>query len=88
MEIQNVNCLADVYKEIGSELGIEIALKIFNMYKGTQVSFPRKLLSPEYIKQAIKSEYNGRNVKDLAIKYNYSERTVRRIVNKQKKKER
>jgi Mor family transcriptional regulator len=83
----DINYLNDVYRDIGKELGIEIALKIFNMYKGTQVSFPRKLMSPNYIKQAIKSEYNGKNVKSLAIKYNISDRSVRRIINNEDKQE-
>lgn len=80
----DINCLNDVYKDIGSELGIETALRIFNMYRGTQVTFPIRLLSSEYIKAQIKSENNGKNVKALAVKYHYSERNIRRILKESK----
>lgn len=84
MNNYDINCLNDVYKDIGRELGIETALRIFNMYRGTQVTFPIRLLSYDYIKEAIKSENNGKNVKDLAIKYHYSERSIRRIIKESK----
>jgi len=76
----DIGCLNSVYQEIAKEIGIEAALRLFNMYKGTQVAFPTKLLSADYTQNAIIEEYDGKNVKELAVKYNYSERTVRRIL--------
>lgn len=32
------------------------------------------------IQQAIIQEYDGTNVRMLAVKYNYSEKTIRRII--------
>ena len=72
--------LNDVYREIADENGIENTMAIFNLFHGTQISFPNKLFSKEYTHRANRKEYNGKNVLQLAQKYNYSERTIWRIV--------
>ena len=74
------NGLNDVYREIADEIGIEKTIAIFNLFHGTQISFPNRLFSKEYTHKAILNEYNGKNVLQLAQKYNYSEKTVRRII--------
>lgn len=72
--------LNDVYREIADEIGLENALAIFRLFHGTQVSFPSCLFSKEYTRGAILREYNGENVAQLAQKYNYSERSIWRII--------
>lgn len=72
--------LNDVYREIADEIGLENALAIFRLFHGTQVSFPSRLFSKEYTRGAILREYNGENVAQLAQKYNYSERSIWRII--------
>lgn len=74
----------DVYRDIADEIGVENTLVIYRMFRGTQVSFPSRLFSKEHIHEAIKSEYNGSNVAWLAQKYNYSERSVWRILKTKK----
>ena len=74
--------LNDVYRDIASEIGLENTLIIFKLFHGTQISFPNKLFSKEYTHNAIISEYNGKNVPQLAQKYNYSERSIWRIIKK------
>lgn len=76
--------LCDVYREIADEIGIENAIIIFNLFRGTQVSFPNRLFSKEYIHKSILKEYNGKNIPFLAQKYNYSERTIWRILKKRR----
>ena len=76
--------LNDVYREIADEIGIEKTMIIFNMFHGTQISFPNRLFSKEYIHKSILKEYNGKNVSQLAQKYNYSERTIWRIIKNKK----
>ena len=70
----------DVYEEISEELGIDIALKMHSIYKGQQISFPTHLYCPKKIKSVVVKEYDGTNLKALAKKYDYSEKTIRRIV--------
>ena len=70
----------EIYREIADEIGIENMLVIFKFFHGTQISFPNRLFSKEYIHKAIVKEYNGNNVLQLAQKYNYSERSIWRIL--------
>jgi len=79
-----LNGLNDVYREIADEIGIENAVAIYRLFHGTQVSFPSRLFSKEHIHNAIINEYNGNNVLQLAQKYNYSERSIWRILKSNK----
>ena len=72
--------LNTVYKEISEKLGMDTAMEIYQMFKGQQVSFPMRFFNPLQIQKCILKEYDGTNIKKLAIKYGYSEKTVRRII--------
>ena len=80
MAVNDPELLNTVYKEISEKLGIDTAMSIYQMFKGQQISFPVRFLNPEKIKQLIVQEYDGTNIRTLAIKYNYSEKSVRRII--------
>ena len=72
--------LNNVYREISEKLGMDTAMEIYQMFKGQQISFPVRFFNPARIQQTIVEEYDGSNVRMLAVKYNYSEKTVRRII--------
>lgn len=72
--------LNSVYKEVSEKLGMDTAMEIYRMFKGQQISFPMRFFNPERIQRIIVQEYDGTNIKTLAIKYGYSEKTVRRII--------
>ena len=72
--------LAGVYKEVAETVGIDNAYKIFHHFKGLQLMFPLKFYSNEYMANQISKEYDGKNVRDLARKYEYSESRVRQIL--------
>ena len=55
-------------------------MSICKMFKGQQISFPVRFFNPEKIKQLMVKEYDGSNIKVLAVKYGYSEKSVRRII--------
>ena len=76
----NPDGLNDIYRDIADEIGVENTLAIYKLFHGTQISFPNRLFSKEYIHNAIINEYNGSNVPQLAQKYNYSERSAWRIL--------
>ena len=76
----NPELLNTVYKEISEKLGMDAAMEIYRMFKGQQISFPMRFFNPQQIQALIIREYNGTNIKKLAIKYGYSEKTVRRII--------
>ena len=79
--------LNNVYREVSEKLGMETAMEIYQMFKGQQISFPMRFFNPELIQQSILDEYDGTNVRLLATKYNYSEKTVRRIIRESTKEE-
>ena len=78
--------LNGAYAEIAALLGVEAAVKLHNRYRGTQISFPVELLSREYIFAQINDEYDGTNVRELATKYGYTEKWIRKIVKNNEEK--
>lgn len=76
----NSELLNAVYKEIAEKLGMDTAMNIYQMFKGQQINFPIRFFNPNKIQELIVQEYDGTNVRTLAIKYNYSEKTIRRII--------
>ena len=80
-DLKNENdSLNNVYKEIADELGLDAAKTIYRMFRGQQISFPLRFMSPEKIREKVIEEFNGTNVRELARKYDYSEKTIRRII--------
>lgn len=80
MAQQDVALLNTIYKEISEKLGMDTALEIYQMFKGQQINFPVRFFHPAKIQQVILEEYDGTNLRPLAAKYNYSEKTIRRII--------
>ncbi|MEM1484019.1 Mor transcription activator family protein [Oscillospiraceae bacterium PP1C4] len=76
--------LNGIYRDIAVDLGVEVAILLFEHYRGLQIVFPTRLLSKEYLQKKILQEHNGSNVKALARKYNYTERWVRQIIKRDK----
>lgn len=72
--------LNGAYSELASLIGIDAVLKIHSKYRGTQMSFPVELFSREFIAMQIVDEYNGHNVRELATKYGYTEKWIRKIL--------
>lgn len=69
-----------VYKEISELVGPEAMQKLYLRFKGQQVTFPVRLYSPYQIQQSVAREFDGSNITQLAQKYDYSERTIRRMI--------
>ena len=69
-----------VYKEISEIIGLDATLKLYLRFKGQQITFPVRLYNPRLIQQNVTEEYDGTNVAELARKYDYSEKTIRRMI--------
>ena len=80
MAEQDSELLNTVYREISEKLGMDTAMEIYQLFKGQQINFPVRFFNPARIQQIIVKEYDGTNIRTLAVKYNYSEKTVRRII--------
>lgn len=76
----DVEALNVIYRDLSELVGYENMQKIHNEFRGQQITFPVELCSREYIHNMIRKEFNGKNVNELAIKYGYNERSIRRIV--------
>lgn len=76
----NPELLNSVYREISEKLGMDTAMEVYNLFKGQQINFPVRFFNPEKIQQIVVREYNGTNIRTLAAKYHYSEKTIRRII--------
>lgn len=85
MDKKDTDLFNEVYKEISMTVGVDAAIKMFQMYKGQQISFPVHLFNSKRIQNSIVEEYDGANIRDLAKKYAYSEKTVRRIIKENSK---
>lgn len=76
--------MAGVYKDIAELAGEDVAKLIHDNFKGQQVVFPNKLYSSKFTAEKIREEYDGTNIKQLARKYGYTERWLRKIINVRK----
>ena len=70
----------DIYKEISEIIGLEATLKLYLRFKGQQITFPVRLYNPHLIQQHVIKEYDLTNIAELAQKYDYSEKTIRRMI--------
>ena len=75
-----ISDFADIYQEIAKRINPETAVEIHRLFKGQQIIFPKKLYNKEYIYRYIKQNYNGRNVRELSMMFEYSDRRVRQII--------
>ncbi|MBO5047193.1 MAG: Mor transcription activator family protein [Clostridia bacterium] len=80
MDTNESDLFNDIYREIGVQLGLDTAIAIYQMYKGQQITFPIHLFNAKRIQTSIIKEYDGSNIRKLAKKYGYSEKTVRRMI--------
>lgn len=72
--------LNGAYSELASIIGIEAVLKIHSKCRGTTMFLPVELFSRDFILSQIVEEYNGHNIRQLATKYGYTEKWIRKIL--------
>ena len=77
---KEVELYNDIYREISEIVGLEATLEIYLRFRGQQISFPVRLYNPHLIQQNVIKEYDGSNISKLAQKYDYSEKTIRRMI--------
>ena len=80
MAQEDLELLNAVYKEISERMGLDAAMEVYRLFRGQQISFPMRFFNPARIQKCIVQEYDGTNIKLLAVKDGYSEKTIRRII--------
>ena len=71
---------AGVYKELAEILGTETVIQLHQVFKGQQVTFPKRLYSVEYVRRHLKEEKSQGNLKKAALELDYTERRIRQIL--------
>lgn len=71
-----------VYKEMVEILGEEATLKIYENFRGQQVTFPMRLYSKSYVEEYIIKNYNGKNIKEILRKLGYTCNWIQQVINK------
>lgn len=71
-----------IYCDMYEILGEETTKKIYEYYKGQQVTFPMRLYSKDYILKYLSDKYDGTNLKQLSRNLGYTERWVKRLIDK------
>ena len=77
---KEVELYNEIYKEINEIVGLDAMLELYLRFKGQQITFPVRLYNPALIQQNVIKEYDGSNLAELAQKYGYSEKTIRRMI--------
>ena len=74
--------LNGVYETIAELIGFDNSVKLYENFRGSQVNFPTKLFSKEFVLQEAIKTYDGtsESINRIATKYNYSERTIRKLL--------
>ncbi|MCF6161797.1 Mor transcription activator family protein [Furfurilactobacillus milii] len=72
--------LQESYAQLNEVLGTEQMMKVFEIYRGRQISFPMRLYDRKKVAKKIIAEYNGHNLVQLTHKYDYSQRWIRQII--------
>lgn len=75
--------LQPVYRELCEQLGMDTAMALYRLFRGQQITFPMRFLDAACVRARIQGEYDGANLKALALKYGYSEKTIRRMLREQ-----
>ena len=70
-----VDLLQESYAQLYGLLGEDLTEKVYEMYRGRQISFPMRLYNCDKV-----AEYDGHNLAELTRKYDYSQRWVRQMI--------
>lgn len=69
-----------IYEEIARIIGEEQTVKLYENFRGQQITFPQRLYNTEYVSKYVKENYDGKNIREMARKFDYSERRVREFL--------
>ncbi|GEO69239.1 Mor transcription activator family protein [Levilactobacillus acidifarinae] len=70
-----------LYRELATIIGITNTQRLHQVFGGSQINLPKRLLDPHKEANLIFKEYQtGQTVHQLAYTHQYSERNIRRIL--------
>ena len=82
MNKNNTPVLNGVYEAISELIGFDNTAKLYKHFAGSQINFPTRLFSKEFVLNEAVKAYDGTSdsINKIAVKYNYSERTIRKLL--------
>jgi len=82
INLKNSNTLNGVYESMSEIIGFDNVVKLYENFKGSQINFPTRLFSKEFVLQEAIKAYDGtsESINLIATKYSYSERTIRKLL--------
>lgn len=70
------------HKKLANSIGMDNFIKLVGKFGGGYINIPKQQSIVKTLAYSrIRKEYDGKNIKDLAVKYDVSERTVYKIIN-------
>lgn len=80
--LKNSKTLNGVYETMSEIIGFDNVVKLYENFKGSQINFPTRLFSKEFVLQEALKSYDGtsESINLIATKYSYSERTIRKLL--------
>lgn len=73
--------LPEPYRLVAHEIGMESAMLLANLFQGTGTYFPKlDTLLQDLRNKKIRAEFDGKNYKELARKYDLTERWIYEII--------
>lgn len=76
----NAESFAGIYKEIARAISVDVAVEMYNLFRGQQIIFPQRLYDQDFVITYVKENYDGHNIRELSHMFNYSDRRVRQII--------
>ena len=76
----NADSFTGIYREIAQAISADVAIEMYNLFRGQQVIFPQRLYSQEFVVAYVKEHYDGHNIRELSHMFNYSDRRIRQII--------
>ena len=82
MSKNSMPVLNGVYEAISELIGFDNTTKLYKHFAGSQINFPTRLFSKEFVLSEAVKAYDGtsESINKIAVKYNYSERTIRKLL--------
>ncbi len=80
LEKNDLQIYNSIYNELADLIGSDNMKKVYDNFAGTQVSFPAKLYTKDYVIQQVIENYNGKNARELAKKYGYTVKYLNQII--------
>jgi len=76
----NYNMLHPTYKALYDIVGEEDLIKIYNLFRGTQLQLPMKMYDRVALKKAIREgQLNGMTNQEISLEFGYSPRWIKSV---------